>query len=115
MKGDSIRLRLTQPEVARLREHGHIAETCHFPGGAQFAWTLRASPDSVSLAAAFDAARLTVTVSSSAVELWARTSEVGIYGNCDGIQIAIEKDFRCVGRPGDPAEADAFPNPAQKC
>jgi hypothetical protein len=48
---------------------------------------------------------------------WCRNDEVGLANSfeIDGdtnLEILIEKDFECLGRPDDPDRDDAFPNPA---
>ena len=112
MKGDSIRLRLTQPEVARLHEHGAVQETCHFSDGGEFTWLVRS--DEAPLSASFDAERITVTLPVKSVAKWANGDEIGIYGNAGALSISVEKDFRCVTRRDDD-DAGAFPNPATRC
>lgn len=113
LQGDSLRLRLTQPEVARLAATGAVVDAVHVAPGAALTYGLRAA-DVDALAAAFDGATLTVLVPTAWVGPWADGDEVGFEGTVeagDGRSLAllVEKDFACLHRRAD--EADAFPNP----
>lgn len=111
MKGNSIRLRLTQSEVARLRNGERIEETCEFANGAGLTWALRPA-SAAAVAAMIDGAHITVSVPAYAIEQWATGEQVGIYAMSGPVDVSIEKDFQCVGRTGGEEDADAFPNPA---
>jgi len=111
MKGNSIRLRLTRPEVARLRDGEPIEEACDFGDGARLSWTLESFGGSAVRATLKDAG-ITVSVPEPAAREWADGDNVGIYAVSGPVDIAVEKDFRCAAPRDDPEEADAFPNPA---
>ena len=112
IQGDSIRLRLTQSEVARFAETGRVEATTHFGAGDALTYALRAA-DVDTLDAAFGGGRLTVLVPRAWAATWADSDEVGIEGarRCDGRTLAllVEKDFECLHRRAD--EPDAFPHP----
>jgi len=111
MKGNSIRLRLTRPEVARLRDGAPIEEACDFGNGARLTWTLQSFAGSA-IRASLEHSGLTVSVPDPVVREWADGENVGIYAISGPVEIAIEKDFQCASPRDDPEEADAFPNPA---
>jgi hypothetical protein len=107
IKGNSIRLRLTQSEVARLHSHGSLEERCNF-GEAALRYTLASNGE---LGATLDGPHITVTVPRAAVAAWAEGTEVGIYGRSGPLELAIEKDFRCAHTRTEDA-SDSYPNPA---
>jgi hypothetical protein len=111
IRGNSIRLRLTQSEVARLRDEGVVEESCDFGGGHTFRYTLESNARTSHLDAALDGSSITVSVPAATARAWATNDEVGMYGASGPVDIAIEKDFRCISH-GDAEGPDAFPNPA---
>ena len=110
IKGNTVRFRLTQQEVARLRETGEIVERTEFDGA-----TLRYGIESVAADAGLDAGfrdgAIAVRVPQSQMRQWADAGEVGLYGRAGAVEIAIEKDFQCLHGDRIRSEADAFPNP----
>lgn len=112
VKGNSLRLRLTRPEVMRLRDDGLVEESAGFGDGEVLTYRLRSVATPGPLHAAFHQGTIEVTVSSKTVRDWAVAEEVGLYAQAGGLQIAIEKDFRCLTRPSG-EEPDTYPNPAQ--
>jgi hypothetical protein len=106
--GRSIRLRLRRSEVEALAAFGAIVETIPFPG-RPLRFSLEASGVEP-MAASFDGASIRVTVPPASARRWADSEETGIYGFSQGIEIAIEKDFRRMSRPSSD-DADRYPNP----
>ena len=115
LQGNSLRLRLTRSEVERLRDTGVVEESVGFDIECPLAYRLRASSADGQVAAAFRNGAIDVSVAGEAVALWAGSDEVGIYARSGGVTISIEKDFRCLTRPLDEAERDAYPNPLDEC
>ena len=112
IRGDSVRLRLTRGEVARLLESGAVEDLTHFPGGGVLCYRLATDAGAIAVAATFEGAALSVSVPSGLAESWGRSDEVGIQAALPvgGSQLAvlIEKDFPCPpGRPGED-DSDAF-------
>jgi hypothetical protein len=113
MQGDSLRLRLTRSEVAGLHERGMVEETAHFVGGNGLTYRIRKGAGDDVRAELTDGT-ITVHVPAGTVDSWATSDEVGI-GARDGVlRIAIEKDFRCLTRPREEDEPDAYPHPAEE-
>ena len=120
IKGNSLRLRLLQSEVKRLEAAGTITEVTRF--GIRTDQTLKYSiavSDGVDeLSVEFSDNQILVLLPETDVLEWCRSNEDGIENNIeiDGettLNVLIEKDFACVGRPDDPDRADAFPHPAE--
>ena len=122
IQGQSIRLRLTQREVAKLVAEGNISESVRFSGCEhdQFTYTLEARDGASTVSASYSDGHVRVTIPMPSAKQWANTDEVGIEQTevvCEGteLSITIEKDFR--GLQPRPQDHDNFPNPEQtaKC
>ena len=113
--GDSIRLRLSRSEVADFGQHGRVEDTVHFGPGVALVYALESAPDAGSTRAVFDAGAIRIIVPSQAARQWTTTDQEGITAeetldNKRRLSIVVEKDFKCIHKPGD-ADEDAFPNP----
>ena len=107
IQGDTIRLRLTQSEVAAVANGEVVAETTALP--QPFTYTLEMSGEEIG--AVFANGRMTVNIPEPIAARWAGTEEVSLRGREGGVEILVEKDFAClVPREGE-EETDAFPNP----
>jgi hypothetical protein len=113
LQGNSVRLRLTRSEVERLRERGQVEESVDFGAGEVLAYRLQSSQDLGPVGAAFHHGIVTVSVPTQTAQAWAGSDEVGIYAQSGVLSISIEKDFRCLTRPLDLQELDAYPHPGQ--
>jgi hypothetical protein len=112
LQGNSVRLRLTRSEVARLRETGLMEESVDFGAGAALAYRLQTRLEPGAMETAYRQGILTVSISKEAAQSWAGSEEVGLYSQFGALAISVEKDFRCLTRPGDD-ERDAYPHPGQ--
>lgn len=115
IKGDSIRIRLTQVEVRELIDQGRIAEATHFPAGPALRYELRTEAAAVAIEARFAPGAVVVTLPKGAANGWADSEEVALQAEIplgDGrgaLLILVEKDFPCLTkRPGED-DSDAFP------
>jgi hypothetical protein len=112
IKGNSLRLRISQSEMVRLLREGRIAETIQFAPDALWTYALRheATADAT-IRLEYSAPEVTVVLSTAAARHWAAGDGVGIYGESEmGVALLVEKDFTCLD--GDDAvDEDAFPNP----
>ncbi len=105
----SVRLRVGKSEVKALAERGTVSTTLAFPGGT--ALTFRASAGAVErVCVSYQPALVEVLLPAAAAARWASSDEVGIYGQQDGIDILLEKDFRRTSLPS-PDDEDRYPNP----
>ncbi len=118
IKGDSLRLRLSRSEVARLAEHGSVTETTHFAPGNTLGYAIEVGDGQAGLTARFENGGIAITAPAALVKTWAADDEVGLYGEAQtssgSLIIAVEKDFACLDRD-DAENADTFPNPKGKC
>jgi hypothetical protein len=114
LHGNSLRLRLSQAEVAQFSKTGYVEETIAFSPGASLCYILESSSKIASPQAVFQNGELRVQISCAAGREWATTDRVGISGvqsleNGKPLSILIEKDFKCMH--GEESDVDAYPNP----
>ena len=105
----SIRVRLSQSEVAKLAATGQLSETLSFAGGGTLEYAIESGP---ALEASLQGSKLAITLPADRALRWATDSEVAISGVSGGVQISVEKDFQCLHGP-ESENPDAFPNPAR--
>jgi hypothetical protein len=106
---NSLRLRLSQPEVARLAESGRVEENVEFAPGHVLSYAIESRPvDGIS--AVFDGGRIEVIVPSELTRQWIESDEAGIESAYGTLKVLIEKDFQCLHRQSH-EDAEAFPNP----
>jgi len=114
-RGNSIRLRLSQSDVATLLDTGAVEERIGFPGGATLNYRLECS-SAPEATAAFDGTRIIVRFPADAIRAWAAPAEVSLSAEPqldDGerLELLIEKDFQCLRPRDDKDDGDLFPNP----
>jgi hypothetical protein len=117
IKGNSLRLRVSPSEMARLLDTGRIEETIYFAAGdgAKLTYALEhRAAEEISLH--YRANEVTVSLSTASVHEWAEGEQVGIYGALDvghgQLELIVEKDFACLDG-SDAENADTFANPNQ--
>ena len=113
---NSLRLRVSQSDLAQLMQSGRIEETIQFAAdaGAQLSYALEQSETVSGISIAYQPQSVTVLLPGSAARDWARGQEVGIYGSATvgerELALIVEKDFACLdGSNRD--NVDTFPNP----
>ncbi|MBK8241511.1 MAG: hypothetical protein IPK74_38870 [Deltaproteobacteria bacterium] len=118
IRGDALRLRLSQGDLETLVEAGEVIDTVPFGAFAPtLRYVLRADDGAASLAASFDGAAIVVTLPRAWVLRLADTDEVGVRGEqaidaARTLSLLVEKDFRClVPRDGED-DSDGFGRPA---
>ncbi|MBK9014257.1 MAG: hypothetical protein IPM82_09240 [Saprospiraceae bacterium] len=123
IQGYSIRLRLSQSEVAKFHETGKVADGIRFGNeeGAALNYVLERS-DLPEMAATFAENRICVFVPSGLASTWATAEqEVGMehlvrFPSSDGyLRILVEKDFKCLADRPSEDDSDGFPNPNLSC
>lgn len=113
IKGNSIRLRVTQKELEKLRTEGSYQEKTLFPNGAIFSYSLSVVDVEESTAEFSDGAIKVYIPTRKAQKWFDNEQEIGIYAEQQGLQIIVEKDFRCLV-PRVEEDSDAFPHPKEK-
>ncbi|HEX6993163.1 MAG TPA: hypothetical protein VF339_03365 [Gammaproteobacteria bacterium] len=118
IRGNSVRIRLSQTELTQLAEEGVAEDRVRFSAEASLAYRVRVAPAG-SVRAELGADGLTVTLPKATLERWLAPDEVSIRAEQpidgrDALKILVEKDFAClVPREGED-DSDLFPNPARR-
>lgn len=111
IQGNSLRLRLTQTEVARLHASGHVESCIEFAPGRVLTYALEGSPQARSVTASYDGSAILVRLPAPLMKDWAEGDQVSIAGASQAsLQLLIEKDFKCLHKP-DQQDPDAYPHP----
>lgn len=116
IKGNSLRLRISQSEMAKLVEGGSIEDTIRFTSAedAKLTYVLQVAPADPDISVDYLPQRVIVVLSTQAAADWAASDAVGIYGSANTgvapLELIVEKDFACLDSD-DPSDEDAFPNP----
>ncbi|HMS43503.1 MAG TPA: hypothetical protein PKE69_24955 [Pyrinomonadaceae bacterium] len=113
IRENSVRLRLTQSEVAEFGENGLIENKTDF-GETVFIYAFKSSDLIENLQANFESGRIEIVVPKAVAENWINTQEVGISGEFEKLKILIEKDFVCLSVREGEDESDAFPHPKEQ-
>jgi hypothetical protein len=107
--GNTLRLRLSQSDVARLAERGRVEEQVMFAPGQTLAYALETA-ETDDVGASFEGGKIRVTLPFAAAKRWMEGRETGIESSSGPLRVLVEKDFECLHGDAE-ANADAFPNP----
>jgi Family of unknown function (DUF7009) len=117
IKGDSLRLRVSRSEVARLLAGDCLEDTIHFApeASAKFTYALQQEPSVSRPTVQYAGNRVTILIPADQANEWGVTDQVGIdedisLGDIGTLALLIEKDFACLDRSEEDNE-DTFPNP----
>jgi hypothetical protein len=117
IKGDSLRLRLSQPETRRIGDGLAVHETTTFPGGARLVYALEPNGQAREIGASFSDHRLVISLPTKLGLAWASGPEVSLRAvlplhRGGELHVLIEKDFACLKpRSSFEDESELFPNP----
>ena len=116
--GNSLRLRLTQPEVAQFSKTGFVEDSVQFGPGIRFAYTIETSSALSTPQATYQDHWLRIQVPASLASEWYTSDDVAISAEQKvepdaTLAILIEKDYQCL-HGGDKRDPNAFPNPLQE-
>jgi len=116
IKGNSLRLRVSPSEMARLLENGRIEETIRFAPqeGAKLTYALERASTEQEISVRYQAQEVTVVLSTEVTRKWAEGERVGVSGTFDvghdQLALLVEKDFACLDG-NDVDNEDTFSNP----
>jgi hypothetical protein len=116
IKGNSIRLRVTPKDLARLMLQGAIVEFTQFsPNPSNILCYSLALTDRQDPNVTFDDGEIRVSLPTDQAYRWVKSEQVGIEAhklidNGCKLSVLVEKDFECLDR-NDEENEDAFPNP----
>ena len=106
---DSLRLRLSQSEVAQFEQNGRVESVVSFPPDGALTYSIEAA-DVARLAARLNAGRVSVLVPKAMAQAWISTDQTAMESSTSTPRILIEKDFQCLHRSTE-EDADSYPNP----
>lgn len=120
LKNNSVRLRLTQGEVARFNNLGRVEEAIEFgvEPQQQFIYALESVAETDTMRAVFENNCITIFVPKARADEWTNTAQISIETELDigggkTLRLLVEKDFACLEpRTGDD-DTDAFPHPLE--
>jgi hypothetical protein len=118
INGNSLRLRLTQSEVAEFAETGNFADRIEFGGELNrfLSYAISAESGAEKVSAKFEDDRISVIIPQTTADEWSQTEQTGIRGEQPSplgktLRILIEKDFACLTPRAEEDESDNFPHP----
>ena len=118
IKGNSIRIRLTQTELKTFADSGYIEEATEFIDNKLF-YALASSQHVTELSAQMAVNKITLLVPENIAQNWITTDLVGFenkfdIGNDKKLFLLVEKDFVCLDNTFE-EQSDMFPNPNAVC
>jgi hypothetical protein len=120
IKGNSVRLRLTQSEVATFKATGRVEDNVSFgtEPGHRLVYALESSRDQKSIGVVYEDNSITVLVPDRTATDWVETDQVGIdgeqpLGHGETVNLLVEKDFACLAPRAGEEEKDAYPHPME--
>ena len=115
IRDNSVRLRLSQSEVAQLNDCGAVSAQTFFPGQSRLTYTVQAGSDRTAARAVFANDAIVVTFPGAEVVRWAGSQAVTLRAEVDAGQdvlvVLVEKDFACLSPRAEEDESDMFPHP----
>jgi hypothetical protein len=118
INGNSLRLRLSQSEVAQFSKTGFVEDSVQFAPGAHFAYALESLSSLKAPQAHYANGSLSIRVPGADATDWVMSDRIGISGeqpleSGKSLSILIEKDFQCLHRE-EARDPDAYPNPLEE-
>ncbi|HET9105760.1 MAG TPA: hypothetical protein VFN79_01070 [Steroidobacteraceae bacterium] len=115
IKGDSLRLRLTQGEMRALAEQGEVEDRIAFPGGTTLRYRLRVDKAGEDISVSYGLNLIDILVPEPLSERWCGTALVTLSASqttgSGELQIILEKDWACLAPREGEDESDNFPHP----
>jgi hypothetical protein len=117
IKGNSLRYRLTRPEVERFAVTGLLEEQINFGSGALSYALCRT--DAGELSATYGDNRITLHLPGVLIDQWVHTDKVGfdhrmpLAGTEESLCLLVEKDYACLDKVEED-QSDNYPNPLLK-
>tara|TARA_B100000963_G_C22178976_1_gene473610 strand:- start:167 stop:514 length:348 start_codon:yes stop_codon:yes gene_type:complete len=110
IKGNSVRLRLTQSEVDSIGSGNSVEESTDF-AGKTLKYRLLVAED---YGARFEDYTISINLKEEVIQSWLKPEEVSIRFDVGNTGYLVEKDFACLITRDGEDDADTFPNPLAK-
>ena len=116
IRGNQVRIRIQQKELALLHSNGVLEDKTEFPEGVLLC-RVRTSDRVNRLEAHFENSCVELIVPIELVNGWYASDEVSLTGETQTLKLLLEKDFYCLKSRSvwKEDESDAFPNPHSSC
>jgi len=117
IRGNSLRLRITRPELERLASTGKVGESVPFAAGAELRYEVCVDGAATALSAAYCENVVSVAIPVREFRQWQREDQVSLRaiqatGAAGELSILLEKDFPCLTPRAGEDDSDAFAHPA---
>jgi len=112
IKGNSLRYRLTQSEVAKLFERGSLEERTEFANNT-LVYTIESINDN-KLSSDFMNSKITLFIPKVMIDELYNTNKVGFEDKSGTVSLLVEKDFACIDHTEED-QSDNYPNPNISC
>jgi len=118
IKGNSVRLRLSKPEVEKLSIENPLQEHSYFASNT-FSYVLKVVTNGSDLGVDFEHGTITMTVPGSLIKDWPKNEIVGFNTTIETpgrepLKLVLEKDFKCLDNSTED-QTDNYVNPNQIC
>jgi len=118
LKGNTVRFRLTKPEVKLIGDKGYIEEQTDFLPN-KFFYAVKTDNSIHELKADFKNNAITLLIPEAWAQGWESSEQVGFEGqmktnDSQSINLLIEKDFKCLDESTED-QSDNFENPNIAC
>lgn len=118
IKGNSLRLRLSQTELKTLDEDGMVSEAIAFGPGQTLVYRLEYSAATEVTKAVYANHQILVILPQKEMTEWINSNQISIMasqsnGTGEALSLLIEKDFRCLTERPHENEEDLFPHPKE--
>ena len=115
IRGNSIRIRVSKPELEQLAEAGSAEDKIQFAPANELRYRVDVK-ESGAVEAEFRGSLIRVVLPRQEVERWLAPEQVSIEGRQavgDGthLRILVEKDYTCLAPRGDEDDSELFANP----
>jgi hypothetical protein len=117
IKGNSLRYRLTRPEVEKFHQTGYLEEKIDFVGNSLHYSLCITNQEKLS--ASYYDNQITVYIPASRIEEWKTTEQIGfedemkLESSEETLHLLVEKDFTCLDKVTED-QSDHYPNPLLK-
>lgn len=115
IKGNTLRLRLSKSEIAKIGSEGYVEDAIGFGGNARLKYAMQVS-DTPLLSASLENCVITVHLPKALANIWVETEQVGFeihqpLDNGESLYILVEKDFQCLTTRPNEDESDNYAHP----
>src|SRR5450755_3551666 len=118
LRADSLRLRLTRPEVQQLAQSGSVEERVHITPPGILVYRLKRTKTAATLGATYENGVVEIQIPEDMARAWCASELVTLahvqpHGEVR-LRIVVEKDYACLAPREDEDETDNFQHPKDR-